>query len=546
MSEKASKQSGGGQWGNSSINDDENPHPLSSGGGCFASQGKQSDGYNAVVLTDDLGRVVFWSRAAEEMFLRTARDMLGQNLEVVLDRDAGHPAALPALGILGDASGAIRDTLGRRANGALFPLEVSVTRLRDQYFAGKGVTFLAVFRDATARQCSRYELDKLHSELLHAQKMQAVGQLVGGVAHDFNNILSAVLIQLGLLRMEKPSGSELQTQIGELEAQALRASALTRQLLLLSRRETVCAEVVDLNLLLNNQIKMFSRIIRENIRIERAGLATEHLWIEADPGRIEQVIMNLAINARDAMPDGGVLRFETGHHYLQDAPSPAGADTSSGHWIRFSIQDTGCGIPPAVKERMFEPFFTTKEAGQGTGLGLSTVRAIVKEHRGWIDVDSIEGKGSLFSVFFPACDVSTLQEVQEASVDSCMGGRETILFVEDDRSVRQLAASLLRQIGYTVFEAQDARTALALWKVHSESIDLLVTDIIMPGTPSGRELAGELLRQKSSLKMLFISGYSADVLHSVSDFPDGSSFLSKPISGRDLARNIRNLLDSRR
>ncbi|HUL53965.1 MAG TPA: PAS domain S-box protein [Opitutaceae bacterium] len=386
------------------------------------------------------------------------------------------------------------------------------------------------------------ESKRLEDQLRQAQKMEAVGQLAGGVAHDYNNILTAMLIQLGLLLNDPHLTTDAKNALKELEHTAERAANLTRQLLMFSRRQAIQVKPVDLNEVLANLLKMLRRLLGENISLEFAGRATP-LWVEADAGMMEQVVTNLCLNARDAMtPKGGRLTIDAQLVEMGAQAAWENPEARSGVFVCLAVTDTGVGMDAGVLSHIFEPFFTTKAAGKGTGLGLATVYGITKQHRGWIDVSSRVGHGSTFRIYLPA-----MREPPRAETESARpvirGGTEMILLVEDEDLVRQMAAMTLRLHGYRVIEAADGREAIRQWEAHAGEIDLLFSDMVMPGGITGLELFRQFKRAKPALKAIVSSGYSLEL--ATSNVPTGPdlAFLSKPYEITTLALAVRTSLD---
>nr|AUN37525.1 diguanylate cyclase/phosphodiesterase [uncultured bacterium] len=391
------------------------------------------------------------------------------------------------------------------------------------------------FRDIT-------EHKRLEAQLRQAVKMEAVGQLAGGVAHDFNNILATVMMHLGLLQQSPGLTADARESLKELETEATRAAGLARQLLLFSRREVAHPKPLDLNELVQNLLKMLRRLLGENMDIVFRP-SSDAVWLAADAGMIEQVVMNLCVNARDAMPNGGQLDLAISLIELRSGPPRPNSSARS--FACLSVNDSGCGMDAAVLQRIFEPFFTTKEAGKGTGLGLATVYGIVKQHQGWIEVDSEEGKGSSFRIFLPA--LKEAMEKPKAAVtehpDEAPRGSETILLVEDDESVRRMAALCLRKLGYEVLETASGVEALESWRKHRQRIKLLFTDLIMPGTMTGLGLAQRLRQERPDLKVIISSGYDSERTAPSSIVNQPFTHCAKPYSTFALAKIVRQCLD---
>jgi PAS domain S-box-containing protein len=401
--------------------------------------------------------------------------------------------------------------------------------------AGNSCGRIWTFRDITQSR-------QMEAQLRQSQKMEAIGQLAGGVAHDFNNILAALFMQTDLLEMVEQLPEEVRDGLKQLRQDAQRAAGLTRQLLLFSRRQVMQSSVLDLNEVVNNVAKMLQRIIGEDVRLE-LDLHAVPLLTHADAGMVEQVLMNLAVNARDAMPEGGRLRIETTEKIVTGEPADLCPDALPGRYVCFSVSDTGGGIPPEIMPRIFEPFFTTKEAGKGTGLGLATVFGIIKQHRGWIHVDNQPGRGVTFRIFLPAGSVAETKATQTSDKPSPRGGPETILLVEDEPRVRKSISTILKRNGYHVVAAANGSEALELWGVHHHEMALLLTDLVMPGGMKGHELARRLQSAESNLKVVYMSGYSAEIAGRDIELRSGENFLQKPFLSDHLLETIRRSLD---
>lgn len=389
------------------------------------------------------------------------------------------------------------------------------------------------------------ERKALEDQLRQAHKMEAVGQLAGGIAHDFNNILSVIMGHIELLLAKGLLDAPARKRLCEAQASAQRASNLTRQLLAFSRRQVLQRRLLDLNEVSSNIGSMLRRLLGEHI-ILSFQYAPNLPSVLADPSMMEQVLLNLAVNARDAMPNGGrlvvgtrIVRFVKGHPTVNP-------QNRLGRFVCWSIQDTGCGIAPEIRERIFEPFFTTKESSKGTGMGLATVYGIIQQHGGWIEVRSSVGQGSIFRIFLPASDRAKSSETSLAqAVHPLPAGSETILVVEDEHSLRELERNALEQQGYRIYEAAHGVDALKVWNQQSQSIDLLLTDMVMPGGLSGRELAQKLQAMKPSLKVIYTTGYSIDLQAQGVVLREGTNFLQKPFGPAKLAAAVRNCLDGK-
>jgi two-component system, cell cycle sensor histidine kinase and response regulator CckA len=390
-------------------------------------------------------------------------------------------------------------------------------------------------RDITDRR-------KLEEQLWHAQKMEAVGQLAGGVAHDFNNLLTAILGYANLMLDELPPQDPLRNDLEEIRSAGDRAASLTRQLLAFSRRQMLQPQVVDINTLVTGMQKLLRRLVTEHVEVV-AALAPNLMPVRVDPSSIEQVLVNLAVNARDAMPQGGRLTIETANVDLDAAFAKIHVPLEPGRYVMIAVGDTGQGMDEATRTRIFEPFFTTKEQGKGIGLGLATVYGIVKQNGGYIWVYSEVGHGSVFKVYLLPADVASA--THGATRDDAAGrkslGWETVLLVEDEDAVRVLAREVLRRNGYVVLEARHGIDALRIAERHPDDIHLMITDLVMPHM-AGSELAKRLSAARPGMKVLYMSGYTDhEVMHR--DLTPGAAFVQKPFTPEVLARQVRHVLD---
>jgi PAS domain S-box-containing protein len=380
----------------------------------------------------------------------------------------------------------------------------------------------------------------LADQLRQSQKMQAVGQLAGGVAHDFNNILMVVKGHAEILLNRVQSGSPLRNNVEQVDKAADRAASLTRQLLAFSRMQVLQARVLDLNEVVGGMTKMFSRVIGENIELTFVP-GTKLGRVKADPGQIEQVLLNLVVNARDAMESGGRITIETSNVQLERDYCAKHHNIEPGPWVMLTVSDTGCGMDAKTQARIFEPFFTTKAQGKGTGLGLATAYGVVKQSGGFIYVYSEVGHGTTFKVYLPKVTADVDEEIAEKPA-AAPSGNETILFVEDEESVRELVREYLTGIGHRVLEACDGVQALEIAAAHKGTIDILVTDVVMPHL-SGRELASRITSERPNVKVLFISGYTDDSIFRHGVLEGGVAYLQKPFNLKSIAQKIREVLD---
>jgi PAS domain S-box-containing protein len=397
---------------------------------------------------------------------------------------------------------------------------------------------LAVVRDIGDEKRSEGERLRLEQQLLHSQKLEAIGQLAGGVAHDFNNILTSISCSSELALRELPTRSLPAAGFRQISELTQRATALTRQLLAFSRQQALRPSVHSVNQLVENAIKMLTRMIGEDVELDFRP-AAEPDTVRADIGQIEQVLMNLAINARDAMPGGGTLTIET-FNTVVDREHPA--DVEPGAFLKLSVTDSGQGMDQETRERIFEPFFTTKEVGKGTGLGLSTVYGIVRQHKGDILFDSQLGEGTVFHIFLPLVDEEA-QAVDQQVDEVIPDGSETVLLVEDDPNAREIIERVLKAQGYKVYRAGSAREAKQLFDECGDEVDLLLTDIVMPGD-NGVQLHRQLQEKNPLVKVLFMSGYTARSSLQNDVIRPGLPFIAKPFGPPELARKIREVLET--
>ncbi|MBX7255207.1 MAG: response regulator [Candidatus Hydrogenedentes bacterium] len=402
-------------------------------------------------------------------------------------------------------------------------------------------TLLYKMWEILSRQRRDREREELEEQYRQAQKMEAIGQLAGGVAHDFNNILQAILGYGSLLRDRLPSDGEASEFTDEILQATQRASTLTRQLLAFSRRQILTIEDLDLSSVINGMIKMLRRVIGEDIEVN-VSHGPELGVVHADRGQMEQVLLNLCLNARDAMPEGGVISIETESVTIDEEYCNAHAWASPGRFVLLSVTDTGCGMSAETQARIFEPFFTTKDLGKGTGLGLATVYGIVRQHQGMIQVYSEVGKGSRFKVYLPSFDQTVTKSLKSEVLEPARGGSETILVAEDEEMLQRLAVRILESAGFTVLLATNGEEAVEIFEKHADKIDLAFLDVVMPKM-SGKAVYDALRARFPRLRFLFSSGYSTSVIHTDFVLKEGIELIEKPYSPTALVRKVREILD---
>ncbi|HEV2104378.1 MAG TPA: ATP-binding protein [Candidatus Eisenbacteria bacterium] len=445
------------------------------------------------------------------------------------------PGAAGSVPGAGTAASGECDVLG--PGGEPIPVEVSASVVE---LDGRAVV-QSIYRDVRARRAAERQLREREEQLRQAQKMEAVGQLAGGVAHDFNNLLTALLGYSGVLLEQVGPDHPLRASAVEIRKASERAARLTQQLLAYSRRQVMEPRVLDLNAVTEDIEQMLRRLIGEDVRLATVrALNLGH--VRVDRGQIEQVLVNLALNARDAMPHGGTLTIATGETEVEEgAAAGRVAGPAPGRYVTITVTDTGVGMSESTRARIFEPFFTTKERGRGTGLGLSTVDGIVRQSGGTIEVESAPGMGSTFRILLPRVDAELAPEPRPAPVPAGRGGGQTVLLVEDEDSVRDLARRTLEAEGYRVLVANDGDTALAAAAAYAGPIHLLVTDVIMPRM-NGRRLAEALCAQRDGVRVLYMSGYTDDEMLLRVGLEPGEAFLRKPFGLRELAAKVRETL----
>lgn len=486
----------------------------------------------AIVITDAGGTISYVNPAFEKITGYARDEVIGQNARML--RSGKHDAAFYRHLWETIARGEVWTSriFNKKKNGALYEEEMIISPVFDS--AGKIVNYVAVKRDVTQEVA-------LETQLRQAQKMEAIGQLAGGVAHDFNNILTVIQGSASLLLNPQLKPAEKSDCSHQIIRAAERAAGLIRQLLLFGRKQVMQPVNLDLNEVVGGMTRMLKRILGEDIAL-RSDFASSLPPVFGDAGMIEQVVLNLAINSRDAMPGGGRLAIATGAETLDERQAQLNPDASPGPHVWLAVSDTGCGIPPENLPRIFEPFFTTKDVGKGTGLGLATVYGIIRQHRGWITVDSEPGKGSTFRICLPAAAGARAGEKPPVLQLQLPRGTETVLLVEDDLPVRLLVGNLLQRCGYIVLQAESGAAALRIWWQHLEKIHLLLTDLVMPDGVTGRQLARQLQSEKPDLKVIYTSGYSAEAGEGPA-LIDGVNFLQKPYPSGKLAKTVRNCLD---
>jgi PAS domain S-box-containing protein len=487
----------------------------------------------AYLISDADLRLTRWNPAAEQLFGFTESEVLGQRVsDIVIPSKTQLLSGTFTEELRAGNTSAHYELESRTGNNGPIIAEWHNTPMLDDKggFAG----LLSVVQDVSARK-------SLEQQLRQAQKMEAIGQLAGGVAHDFNNLLTVIFGYTSLLLADPLLDASSAKALHAISEAGERAASLTRQLLAFSRQSILEPKVLDANAVLRDTGKMLRRLIGEDIEFTMV-FAPDVAHIRVDPGQLDQILMNLTVNARDAMPTGGKLTIETANVTLSDEYSERYPDSTPGRYVVIAVTDTGTGMSPDVLARIFEPFFTTKETGKGTGLGLAMVFGIVQQSGGRINVYSEPGIGTTFKIYLPAITES-LSSTHDGRPEPDSGGTETILLVEDDSALRTMTVGVLRDRGYTVISALDGADAMIASGTHLGPIDLLLTDVVMPNT-SGPELAAALLRLRPAIRVLYMSGYTDDAVVRHGLLHANVAFIQKPFMPAALGRKIRDVLDA--
>ena len=492
---------------------------------------------DGLIIIDRAGTIQVFNRACEKLFGYTVAEAIGQNVRMLMpsafrrehDQYLKNYLDTGIRKIIGQP----REVPGCRKDGSTFPMHIAV----GETVSGGEPIYVGVIHDLTER-------NRTESELRQAQKMEALGQLTGGIAHDFNNILMVILANVDTILEDENAGPAIRERTGQIDRAAQRAAELTRQLLAFSRKQPLQPRPTNLNDTVAATVRLIRRTLSEAITVETE-LAPELWTASVDPTQLESALVNLCINARDAMPGGGKLALQTANAVLDESYVAANPDAAPGSYVLVAVADTGTGIAPENLDKVFEPFFTTKEVGRGTGLGLSMVYGFIRQSQGHIRIDSTLGRGTTIRLYLPRLEGQPGNAPPPAKDTALAGGSERILVVEDDTQVRSSVVRQLRSLGYTVDEASDGTAGLTAFAAANPPYDMLLTDVVMPGALGGKSLADEVERRRPGTPVVFMSGYNEEAISHHGRLDPGVHLLAKPFRKRDLARMIRAVLTRR-
>ena len=485
-----------------------------------------------IFLTDRDGEIIYVNPAFEPVTGYTKEEAIGRNPRMLKSGKQDQAFYQNLWDTIKAGKTWKGSMVNRRKDGSLYTEETTISPVLDG--SGRLLNYVAVKKDITAQL-------EMEEQFQQAQKMESIGRLAGGVAHDFNNMLGVIIGQAELALDEPGIDEKLKAGLNEIRKAAERSANLTRQLLAFARKQAIAPRVIDLNQAVEGLLKMMRRLIGEDIAL--TWLPASNLWaVKMDPSQVDQILANLCVNSRDAIGGAGSVTVQTANHSFDETFCKSHKEFSQGEYVCLAVSDDGCGMEEKTIEHLFEPFFTTKEVGRGTGLGLATVYGIVKQNRGFIIVDSFPGKGTTFEIYIPRHEEQLAEQKADKPEPSEKGKGETVMVVEDDPSLLLLISRILTGLGYQVLAAASGEPALAMAESHQVPIHLLISDVIMPGM-DGRALAARLRAARPKIKVLFVSGYPADILARKGLVEEGVSFLSKPFAPARLAAKVREVLE---
>lgn len=491
-----------------------------------------------ISIIDSTYTIIRVNQAMADRFGLAPEKLVGCKCHEIVHDQAEPPSYCPHMIMLQDEHEANRVIEVARLGGIF---DVSVSPMADAQ--GNIKTCVHIMRDVTARKKAEEEKSVLEARLRHIQQIESIGRLAGGVAHDFNNMLGVILGHADLAMMNMAPSQPLYSDLNEIRKAAERSADLTRQLLAFARKQTVVPKVLDLNETVKGMLKMLQRLIGEDISLQWH--PQENIWpVRVDPSQVDQIMANLCVNARDSITNIGNIKITTENTSIDSTTDIDSADIEPGDYVCLSVEDNGSGMDNNTLAHIFEPFFTTKGVGEGTGLGLATVYGAVKQNSGFIKVSSQIGSGTLFRIFLPRHQADIEHSASEKSAASVVGGSETILLVEDETTILKMAKMMLEKQGYTVLATTSSNEALSIAQSHSGSIDLLMTDVVMPDM-NGRELSDMVTGIYPELKCLFMSGYTSDIITNRGVLAEGLSFIHKPFTLVELNEKVRMVLDGK-
>ena len=489
-----------------------------------------------IIAVDKERRIVEFNKAAEETFGYDKAEVLGKHIDILY---ADPAEGLKTHNITRTTGRFSAEIMNKRKNGGLFSAFLSASVLRDA--SGEFLGIMGVSRDITKVKQAEKEKEALQDQLFQSQKVEAIGKLASGIAHDFNNILTIILGHSQLASDRLDEDNPIRKDLEKIKGAGERAAILTRQLLIFSRKQVLEPKILDLNVLVTDVEKMLGRLLGEDIELITV-LESKLTQVKADRGQIEQVLINLVFNARDAMPDGGRISIQTQNVTIDKDVHKIIPESVPGKFVQLTVEDTGIGIDEEILSHIFEPFFSTKKSGEGTGLGLSVVYDIVKQHNGWINVYSEPGRGSTFKFYLPAILAEPEEEIKEAvSIETLKGSGERILLVEDELDVRQFAVTVLREYGYIVFDVGSVKEAQRVFEDEECNFDLVFSDVVLPDQ-TGLQLVDDLLVQKPAIRVLLSSGYSDHKSQWSEIKKSRFRFLQKPYTVTDLLNSIKEVI----